>query len=292
MPRVNGAHPTLGPFDLDRVVTGDCRTLMGQLPDDSLAVVVTSPPYWGQRTSRGVGVEDDPRAYLAEMAAIFGALLPKLQPDGILWINLGDAYNTPVNWRVEDRRYSTLGATGDGLADDNSAYTKPRVKRRAFVDATAPWLSYGNLLALPHRLVAALCDGGWLYRGEVIWRKRNAMPEGRCRRPHRQHEPILLLARSEQHRFRVKPPVHSVWEFPSEKQSGRAHYSRFPIELPRRCIEAYGQVGPEVLVLDPFAGSGTTGLAAKALGCRFLGFEIDPDQAQAANERIAKAPQP
>lgn len=288
---MQGDLDSLGPFTLDKVAVGDCQQLIGQLPEACLDVVITSPPYWGQRLSQGVGVEDDPRAYILAMARVFAALLPKLQPEGILWINLGDAYNTPVNWRVEDRRYSTLGAEGEGLAPDNSAYTKPRAKRRAFIDPAAPWLSYGNLLALPHRLVAALCEGGWLYRGEVIWRKRNAMPEGRCRRPHRQHEPILLLARSEAHRFRVKPPVPSVWEFPSEKIDGKAHYSRFPVELPRRCLEAYGHAGPDVVVLDPFAGSGTTGLAAKALGCHFLGFEIDPLQAQAANERLARAAQ-
>ncbi len=276
----------LGPFPLDRVAEGDCRTLISQLPEACLDVVVTSPPYWGQRLSGGVGVEEDPRAYLGALGTIFVALLPKLKPEGILWINLGDAYNTPVNWRVEDRRYSTLGATGEGLAEDNSAYTKPRAKRRAFIDAEAAWLSYGSLLALPHRLVTALCDGGWLYRGEVIWRKRNAMPEGRCRRPHRQHEAVHLLARSERHAFRVKPPVHSVWEFPSEKIKGRAHFSRFPVELPRRCIQAYGRSGHDVLVLDPFAGSGTTGLAAREAGCRFLGFEIDPLQVRAANERL------
>ncbi len=279
----------LGPFPLDRVTPGDCRALIARLPDDSVDVVVTSPPYWGQRTSDGVGVEDDPRAYLRELTAIFTTLKPKLKPDGILWINLGDAYDTPVNWRVTDRQYSTLGADGRGLGDDNSAYVKPRAKRRAFTDPTVPWLSYGNLLALPSRLVIGLCDEGWLYRGEVIWRKRNAMPEGRCRRPHRQHEPIHLLARSERHRFRVKPPVPSVWAFPSERIAGRAHYSRFPTELPRRCIDAYGTAGPDVVVLDPFAGSGTTGLAALELGCRFVGFELDPGQAEAANARLEAA---
>ena len=277
---------TLGPFELDRVVCGDCREFIAQLPPDSIDVVVTSPPYWGQRLSDGVGVEPDPRAYIRAMAEIFEAVLPKLRPSGILWINMGDAYNTPVNWRLEDRQYSTLGADKRGLASDNSAYTKPRAKRRAFTERHTPWLSYGNLLALPHRLIIQLCDVGFLYRGEVLWRKINAMPEGRCRRPHRQHEGIYLLTRSERHQFRVKPPVKSVWEFPNEKIAGRAHFSRFPVELPRRCIDAYGLAGPEVIVLDPFAGSGTTALAAAELGCRSIGFEIDPEQAKAANERI------
>jgi DNA modification methylase len=113
------------------------------------------------------------------------------------------------------------------------------------------------------------------------------MPEGRCRRPHRHHEAIYLLARDEQHKFRTHPPVPSVWEFPNEKIDGPAHYSRFPEELPRRCIEAYGRAGADVLVLDPFSGSGTTGVAALRLGCQYLGFEIDPVQVEASNKRLS-----
>ncbi|MFT3774206.1 MAG: site-specific DNA-methyltransferase [Minicystis sp.] len=279
--------PRLGKLPLDRVSLGDSLALVAGLPDASVDVVVTSPPYWGQRTSLGVGVEADPREYLAGLAAIFTRLAPKLKPQGIVWINVGDAYDTPVNWRVDDRAYSTLGADKTGLAPNNSAYTKPRARRRAFVDPEVGWLQYGNLLALPYRLVITLCEAGYLFRGEIVWRKKNAMPEGRCRRPHRQHEGIYLLARREDHAFRTSPPVKSVWELANEKIDGVAHYSRFPEELPRRCIEAYGAAGREVVVLDPFAGSGTTGVAALRLGCSFVGFEIDPEQVTAANARLA-----
>ena len=274
---------------LHRVFEGDCRKLLLDLPDESIDILITSPPYWGQRLSTGTGVEDDPREYLAELVAVFKSLLPKIKPEGNLWINIGDAYNTPVNWRVDDHAYSSLGPDKTGLDPSNSAYVKPRHKRRAYLDDDEPWLQYGNLLGLTYRTVLALCDAGYLFRGEVIWRKRNPMPEGRCRRPHRQHEPIYLFARTESHRFRVSPPVGSVWEFPNEKISGLAHYSRFPEELPRRCIEAYGVLGPEVLVLDPFSGSGTTGVAAARLGCSYIGFEIDADQVEASNERITVA---
>jgi len=279
----------LGPFPLDAVTAGDCRKLVLDVPDESVDVVVTSPPYWGQRTSGANGVEADPRAYLAELTEIFTALLPKLKQSGIAWINLGDAYNTPVNWRLDDRAYSTLGPGGAGLQPANSAYTKPRHQRRAFVDDAAPWLRYGNLLGLPQRLVVALSDAGWLLRGEVIWRKLNPMPEGRCRRPHRQHEAIYLLARSERHAFRTAPPVGSVWEFGNERVDGLPHFSRFPEQLPLRCVQAYGRAGREVVVLDPFAGSGTAGVAAIRAGCSFAGFEIDPRQVAAANERLGAA---
>lgn len=278
----------LKPHHMNRVVEGDCLDLIKELPDESIDVVVTSPPYWGQRLSQGTGTEEDPRDYLDFLARVFEAIVPKLKKQGIAWINLGDAFNTPVNWKLDDRKYSTLGAEKNGLSENNSAYTKPRAKRKAFTERSVGWLTYGNLLALPNRLVIDLCDRGYLYRGEVIWKKKNPMPEGRCRRPHRQHEPIFLLAKNENHAFRVSPPVGSIWEFANEKIKGPAHFSRFPEELPRRCIEAYGSCDTDTVVLDPFAGSGTTNIAAQRLGCSHIGFEIDSLQVEAANERIRR----
>ncbi|MFQ4138024.1 DNA-methyltransferase [Nodosilinea sp. PGN35] len=279
----------IGPFQTNKVHEGDCLDLIPRLPDESIDVVVTSPPYWGQRHSNGTGVEEDPRDYVRFLTSVFMGILPKLKPSGIVWINIGDAYNTPVNWREDDRRFSTLGHDKNGLAAHNTAYTKPRMKRKAFIEKETAWLQYGNLLALPYRLVLSLCDGGYLFRGEVIWRKKNPMPEGRCRRPHRYHEPIYLLTKGERHDFRVSPPVKSVWEFANEKIDGLKHFSRFPEELPYRCIDAYGATGEHVVVLDPFSGSGTTGIAALRSGCSYIGYEIEPEQVEASNGRLAEA---
>jgi DNA modification methylase len=276
----------IGPYQVNRVTHGDCLKLIEKLPDDCLDVLVTSPPYWGQRVSQGTGVEEDPRDYVKFLTNVFVALLPKFKKTANIWINIGDAYNTPVNWRKGDLSYSSLGQNKNGLSPNNSAYIKPRAKRRAFIDKDTPWLTYGNLLAIPYRLIISLCDNGYLFRGEVIWNKKNPMPEGRCRRPHRKHEPIYLLTKEERHNFQVSPPVKTIWEFSNEKISGKAHYSRFPLELPLRCISAYGVTGPNVVVIDPFSGSGTTGLAAKKLGCSYIGFEIDSEQVEASNARL------
>ena len=200
---------------------------------------------------------------------------------------MGDAYNTPVNWGARDYKYSSLGASRSGFSPDNAAYTKPRFRRRAFVDETTGWLRYGNLLMLPQRLLIALTESGYLYRGEVIWAKKNPMPEGRCRRPHRKHEPIYLLAKNERHYFRTAPPVPSVWEFANEHLPGLQHRSRFPVERPKRCIDAYGQSGNGVVVLDPYSGSGSTGIAALRLGCTYIGFEIDKEQVTESKSRLA-----
>ena len=283
----------VGPYLVNRVALGDCAELGAELPDESVDVLVTSPPYWGQRMSAGMGVEEDPREYVRRLVEIFRVFKPKVKHDGIVWINIGDAYNTPVNWRPDDRDYSSLGPGKAGLDEDNSAYVKPRARRKAYLRrADAPWLTYGNLLALPYRMVIAMCDDGWLLRGEVVWRKKNPMPEGRCRRPHRAHESIYLFATSERHAFLTDPPVKSVWEFSNERMAGPAHYSRFPVELPRRCVSALGRRGQDVLVLDPFSGSGTTGLAALSLGCSYVGFEIDPAQVAASNARLEAAEGP
>ena len=278
----------VGPYASNGVTAGDAAELIGHLPDASINIVVTSPPYWGQRASAGgIGTESDPRCYVASLVNIFERAYSKLTDDGILWLNMGDVYNTPLRWRVDDYTYSTLGADRKGLDVDNAAYQKPRPHREAYLDSRERWLSYGNLLGLPYRVVLALCDIGYLYRGEVIWRKVNPLPEGRPRRPHRQHEAVYLLAKRSEHSFRVKPPVGSVWDIASDSVDGLRHYSRFPVALPRRCIWAYGRAGPSVVVLDPFSGSGSTGLAALSLGCRYIGFEIDREQAAESNRRLA-----
>lgn len=279
----------IGSFELNKVYQGDCLEMIPRLPDESVDIVITSPPYWGLRDSKGAGIEEDPRDYLKFLSNVFSEVLPKLKHNGILWINLGDTYNTPINWQPDSHSFSTLGPEKNGLPAHNSAYSKPRIRRKAFLREETPWLQYGNLLAIPYRLITALCDKGYIFRGEIIWRKLNPMPEGRCRRPHRCHEPIYLLAKNETHNFRVSPPVKSVWEFSNEKVKGLKHFSRFPELLPSHCIEAYGTTGDDVIVLDPFSGSGTTGVAALRLGCSYIGFEIDLKQVTASNQRLQEA---
>ena len=272
--------------DISTVYEGNCLALIPKLPDQSVDVVVTSPPYWGQRQSPGGGTEKDPRDYIVFLEQVFIALYPKLKQHGIVWLNMGDAYNTPINWSQGDYVYSSLGHDQNGFAPENAAYTKPRFRRRAFVDKQAGWLKYGNLLMLPQRLLISLTNSKYIYRGEVIWAKKNPMPEGRCRRPHRKHETIYLLAKDEQHHFRTTPPVPSVWTFANEHIDGLQHRSRFPVQLPLNCIEAYGKSGPEIVVVDPFSGSGSTGIAAVQLGCTYIGFEIDDTHAKESRQRI------
>lgn len=245
---------------------------------------MTSPPYWGQRGDAGIGTEKDPRDFIAGVTAVLAEVMRVLKPTGLLWLNIGDSYNTPINWTFEDHVHSTLGADRQGLALSNSAHTKNRGSRKTFRDKQVGWLQYGNLLMLPQRIIMALCDAGFLYRGEIIWAKRKPMPEGRCRRPHRKHEGIFLLAKSEQHLFRVSPPVPTLWDIKPDKNR-TPHTSTFPLDLPLSCIAASGVSGG--VVLAPFMGSGTTALAAQLLGFDDIGFELDLENVYTARKRVA-----
>jgi len=274
----------VGPWALNTVHNKDCLDGLREIPADSIDVAITSPPYWGQRGSDGVGSEPDPRDYIKNLADVLSEVMRCLKPSGTLWMNVGDSYNTPINWKEEDYEYSSLGKDGNGLDKNNSAYTKNRGNRRACIRKDVSWLQYGNLLAIPYRIVTAMCDRGFLFRGEVIWEKSRPLPEGLCRRPHRRHEGIYIFAKSERHLFRTKPPVGSVWKL-LQTPNRTPHCSTFPLDLPLRCIEAVGISGSGI-VLDPFMGSGTTGKAAVELGHSFLGFELSDESCEMARQYI------
>jgi DNA modification methylase len=265
--------PAVGSWELNKVHHEDCRVGLSKIPSDVFDVVVTSPPYWGQRGSNGLGSEPDPRDYVKNLVAVLAETMRCLKPSGTLWLNIGDSYNTPINWREDDYTYSSLGKDANGLPATNSAYTKNRGRRRAFLAPEVPWLKYGNLLGIPYRVVLGLTDLGFLSRGEVIWEKSRPLPEGICRRPHRRHEGIYIFAKTEAHAFRVKPPVPSVWKL-VQTPNKTPHCSTFPLDLPVQCISAAAIDGRGV-VFDPFMGSGTTGRAAFLGGHDFLGFELD-----------------
>ncbi len=274
----------IGEFERNQIYHMDCLDGLKQIPDDCIDIAITSPPYWGQRGDEGVGLEEDPRKYINNLTQILLEVMRVIKPTGILWLNIGDAYNTPINWKLDDLKYSTLGANGNGLAATNSAYTKNRGKRRAFIEKEVGWLTYGNLLSLPYRIILNLCDRGMYYRGEIIWTKRKAMPEGRCRRPHRKHESIYIIAKNERHSFRTKPPCPSVWDLKPDSNTNKEHTSTFPLSLPFTCIEFSGI--EKGIVLDPFMGSGTTAIAAIIKGFDYIGFELSEKNCIKSQERI------
>lgn len=77
----------IGPYKLNEVHPVNCLDAIKQLPNDCLDVVITSPPYWGQRGNNGIGQEEDPRDYVQNLATVLTEIMRCLKPSGTLWLN-------------------------------------------------------------------------------------------------------------------------------------------------------------------------------------------------------------
>jgi DNA modification methylase len=143
---------------------------------------------------------------------------------------------------------------------------------------------------VPWRLAFALQDDGWYLRSDIIWHKPNCQPESVKDRPTRSHEYLFLFSKSERYSYNsdaVRGPngrnPRSVWEINTQACNG-AHFATFPPALVEPCVALASNPGD--LVLDPFLGSGTTGLVALKLARRFVGVELNADYVSIARERI------
>lgn len=301
-------------FYSDSTVTlhrGDALEVLRGLPDGSVDCVVTSPPYYGLRdygSDSQIGLEPTVAEYVDALVDVFSQVYRVLSDRGTLWLNLGDSYAGSNKGRNADGSHS---AHVGGLEASNRGAVEGRL------DLGAGDLPRKNLLGIPWRVAFGLQDAGWVLRNEIIWEKPNAMPSPVSDRLTVKHESVFLFSKSPEYFFDLDPikvPVSSspralsfaraskeaqhpsgsglqhrqnrvsgvsefrnpgdVWKIPTSGFSG-AHFATFPLDLPLRCISA-GCV-PSGVVLDPFSGSGTTGLAAAQLGCRYIGIDVNEE---------------
>lgn len=297
------------------VLQGDAIQVLPGLPDNSINCCVTSPPYWGLRdygVDGQIGLEETMAEYIGKLVDVFREVRRVLRPDGVLWLNLGDSYSAhPGQRKVTDKAGSKQVSNGGSTAapSRHDIALKPK-----------------DLCGIPWRVALALQDDGWWLRSDVIWCKGNPMPESVRDRPTRAHEYVFLLTKSisywydsesvkecaiyaEKRNGRVgkyqnramysqgdgttptgiatrdltKRNLRSWWQINPQPYRG-AHFATFPPALVTRCVLA--GCPPSGTVLDPFTGSGTTGMVAVSLNRPFIGIEINPDYVAMAESRI------
>src|SRR5438552_1843850 len=166
---------------------GDCLEILKTLPDQSVQMCVTSPPYWSLRdygVAGQIGLEPTLEDYIAKMVQIFAEVRRLLQDDGTLWLNLGDSYT------------SGNRSTYRSGASDNKGHVIQNDMPRPAIPAQ---LKPKDLCGIPWRVAFALQNDGWYLRSEIIWHKPNPMPESVMDRPTRSHEYIFLLSKSERY---------------------------------------------------------------------------------------------
>lgn len=177
-----------------RIITGDCRDVLKTLPDESVHCVVTSPPYFGLRdygVAGQIGLEPDPAAFVAEMAAVFRDVRRVLRSDGTLWLNLGDSYCSTDKW-------GGGGNIGKNtVAPDGSVPSWAVRNKRDPIEGVKP----KDLIGIPWLTAFALRADGWYLRQDIIWSKPNPMPESVRDRCTKAHEYLFLLSKSERYYY-------------------------------------------------------------------------------------------
>lgn len=170
---------------------GDVLDRLGEIPDESVQCVVTSPPYFGLRdygVEGQIGLEPTLDEYLDHLVAVFAEVRRVLRTDGTLWLNIGDSYASKP--RGEDGSWDAKRIANPGRIQKQQAIKRSR--RSAAAAGAKP----KDLMMVPALLALALRDDGWWLRSEVIWSKPNPMPESITDRPTRAHEQLYLLSRA------------------------------------------------------------------------------------------------
>jgi DNA modification methylase len=307
---------------------GDAHSVLASMPGQSANCIVTSPPYWGKR-NYGVagqyGHEDTPAAYVETMRAVFREARRVLADDGTCWVNLGDSYSGSGGGVSGKHAYLGAHAATHRAAGVQAKNLLGLPWRVAFALQEDGWIlrnavvwhkpnampeSVRDRLSCRHELLFLLVKqpGYWFDLDPVREPHKTVKPSGspgvtcpgRTRPPGRPGSrtrppgygpgtPRGTTASGHRARSQGHPNGRNpgdVWSIPTRPYKG-PHFAAYPIDLPLRCIAAGCKPGG--LVLDPFAGSGTTGLASLQLGRRFTGIDISADFARLAAGRLAQA---
>ena len=254
---------------VDELFAGDARH-MSQVADGSVALVVTSPPYFaGKEYEAALGSGHVPATYLDYLdmlGEVFAECVAKLEPGGRIAVNVANLGRRP---------YRSLAADVISILQDRlGLLLRGEVvwwKARGAAGSCA-WGSFQSpanpvLRDLTERVVIA--------------------SKGRFDRalPARVRAARGLPAEASISRDEFLEATTDVWEIPAESATRVGHPAPFPVELPLRLIELFTYRGD--VVLDPFVGSGTSAVAAVRAGRHYLGYDTDDGYLAVARARVA-----
>ena len=293
-----------------KILQGNCIETLQKLDDKSINTCITSPPYWGLRNyndeEKQLGMEDTPEEFVDNLVKVFREVKRVLRDDGTVWLNLGDSYSS--GGRTTTTNQSLRG-------DKDYGVTRPKPSKG---------IKPKDLIGIPWRVALALQQDGWYLRQDIIWHKPNPMPESVKDRCTKAHEYIFLLSKNVKYYFdneaikedakfpegpnsahkirkgcddpkmKTRTGLHkiganpkrnkrSVWTITTKPFKG-AHFATFPKDLIEPCVLAGCPEGGTVL--DPFGGSGTTGIVAVNNNRHAVLCELNQEYINLAKDRI------
>lgn len=254
---------------IDQIFHADARH-MADLKDSSVALVVTSPPYFaGKEYEQALGegaIPADYLDYLQMLEDVFSECVRALEPGGRIAVNVANLGRRP---------YRSLASDVIGILQDRLRLLLRGeiiwVKARG-ASGSCAWGSFRSpsnpvLRDLTERVIVA-SKGRFDRAGTPMDRSKNRLP----------YEPSIGVDE-------FMEATTDIWTIPAESAHRVGHPAPFPVELPERLIRQHTFVGD--LVLDPFIGAGTTAVAAIRTGRHYVGYDTDPSYVAAAVKRIS-----
>ncbi len=298
--------PISGGYDL---IHGNSLDVIKTLPSASVNCVVTSTPYWGLRIYKDpcfnswsdgeycpYGHEQTPEGFVRHTTEVLSALYDILTDDGSIWWNVMDTFNTRT--QIRSNAVEALRAM---QGQDERSWGDHECRRYS---AGHSYLKDGEQCMIPALIAERASRIGYYVKSVITWAKTSTLPEPQESRVSRNLEYVLHLTKTRTPRFnkeayrRLPAPLggrnggaetdklSDVWTLPTS--SGRdGHGAQFPLALPARCIAISTNDGD--VVLDPFVGAGNSGVAARALGRKFIGIDVCAEYLETAERKIAAA---
>ena len=293
------------------IILGDALMKLKELPGKSINMCMTSPPYWALRDygiEGQLGLESTFNDYITKLCDIFDEVKRVLRDDGTIWINLGDTYARGGN---PDERFDRKSYGGKATQHDTTKLGRGITKE----------LPSKCLIMIPFRFAIEMVNRGWILRNTIIWYKPNCMPSSVKDRFTVYFEYLFFLSKKKKYYFETqyeptitrdkivrdrdktklnKTPGRSrmaglrtndyemknkrtVWTI-NPKPFKEAHFAVYPEKLCEIPIKA--GCPKEGIVLDPFFGSGTTGLVALKQNKKFIGIELNKEYIEIAKKRL------
>jgi len=251
-----------------KIINGDSRQ-MSELPDQSVHLVITSPPYWQLKdygTDTQIGFHDSYQSYINNLNLVWKECYRVLHKGCRLCVNIGDQFARAVyygRYKVIPIREEIIKFCENIGFDYMGAVIWQKVTTSNTTGGGVQMGSYpyprNGILKLDYEFI-------------LLFKKLGDSPK-----PTKEQKELSKMTAEEWNTF-----FAGHWNFPGARQSG--HIAMFPEELPRRLIKMFSFVGETVL--DPFAGSGTTALAAKNTGRNSVGYEINPEFIPLIQEKL------
>ncbi len=261
------------------VYTGNAYNVLKQLPDETFNCVITSPPYFWLRdygVEGQIGQEETIAEYVDAISLVMEEVLRTLRNDGVLFLNLGDTY------------YSGKGRS-HGVDKKSS---KRRFGLRA-VDKSGGMgvgLKQKTMIGIPWRVAINMISQGWVLRSDIIWYRKYSLPESVRDRPRRSYEHVFMFVKNRKYYFDrgtlEDEDQEDMWTIVARPKSAELSTAPFPDELVQRCLDIGCPVGG--IVLDPFAGSGTTLRVAVQSGRPATGIDLSAEYCKHAVGELSK----